>query len=92
VALGEREVEAEVPLADHGGVRARSQALGGVGGTVSSIASRVPAGACRRRTTRFLACSRSSVSIPAPVIVSAASTVAPPTKIAKRAKHARSWG
>jgi hypothetical protein len=29
---------------------------------------------------------------PAPVIVSAASTVAPPTKISKRAKHARSWG
>ena len=41
-----------------------------------------------RRTSRLLATSRSSVSMPAPVIVSAASTVAPPANTAKRAKHA----
>ena len=50
-----------------------------------------PAGSaagCRRRTSRLLATSRSSVSMSAPVIVSAASTVAPPANTAKRAKHA----
>ena len=55
---------------------------------VSSIPSLVGASACRRRTSRLLATRRSSVSRSAPVIVSAASIVAPPANTAKRAKHA----
>ena len=44
--------------------------------------------AAGRRTSRLLATSRSSVSIPAPVTASAADTVEPPANTAKRAKQA----
>ena len=88
VALGQREEVAVVALADGFGCRrrprsARRRTRG------SSRASPAACGrrGCRRRTSRLLATRRSSVSRPAPVIASAASTVAPPAKTAKRAKH-----
>ena len=81
-------VMGEVAFTHRFGVRQGRERSPAYARTVSSIPSRVGPCRPRRRTRRLLATSRSSVSRSAPVIASAASTVAPPAKTAKRAKHA----
>src|SRR3954447_3254936 len=88
MALRQRQVVAEVVLTDRLAVRQRGEAFGRVG--PNRFQHPQSGGSTRfgAADQRLLATSRSSVATPAPVIVSAAGTPAPPVNTAKRAKHA----